>query len=152
MAHTARTSGKKTNKKMGELKTISQECRRIFPIRLSTVKRPLERFRVVPAANAYSAHLSVRKPFANGLLHPRFFLRAEAAAIRVGEESCGFKSALSLVCCFRFESSFTPIKSCFYDAGETTRPRNALVPTPTISTCVSAPISDSGPSANTACI
>ena len=42
--------------------------------------------------------------------------------MRVGEVSCGFKSALSLVSCPGLESSCTPLKSCFYDAGETMRP------------------------------
>ena len=39
-----------------------------------------------------------------------------------------------------------------YDAGETTRPRNECGSTATISTSASAPISNSGPSANTDCI
>ena len=75
-----------------------------------------------------------------------------AAAMRVGEVSCGFKSAFSLVSCPGLELFCTPLKSCFYDAGETMRPLSEWGSTPTISTSVSAPISDGGPSANTACI
>jgi len=75
-----------------------------------------------------------------------------AAATRDGEESCGFKSVLSLVSVPKFESSCTSIQSRFYDAGETTRPRSEFGATASISTSAMAPISDPPPSANTACM
>ena len=54
--------------------------------------------------------------------------------MRVGELSCGFKSALSLVSCRGLEFILHAIKFLVYDAGETTRPRSEWGSTPTIST------------------
>src|SRR5271157_4809944 len=80
------------------------------------------------------------------------FSEAGAAAMRDGDEFCGFKSALSLGSGSRSESSCTSIKSCFYDAAETMLPRSEFEPTPTISTSARTPTNDRGPSAYTACM
>ena len=77
---------------------------------------------------------------------------AEAAARRDDDESCGFKSALSLGCGSGSESSCTPIKPSFYDAGETICPCNEFGPAATMSTSTMAPMSDGGPWATTACM